>query len=92
MLLLAACGYSLRALASLAYDAPLDCPAQNILRLQEHVQQQIQIALDRLQNGEAAMPPQDETEAYGEGATIAHLARIDRSVHRLAMGLPIVAW
>lgn len=88
LLLLAACGYSLRALASLANDAPPDCPADSIRNLQRHVQAQIRIALERLADGSTPAPPFEEAAAqHLNSAALRHLARIDRSVHRLAMGI-----
>lgn len=85
LLLLAACGYSVRALASLANDAPPDCPVEAIHSLQRHVQAQIGIALARLGDGTAPASPFEETAQQPDSVALTHLARIDRSVHRLAM-------
>lgn len=88
LLLLAACGYSVRALASLANDAPPDCPAQAIRSLQLHVQTQIRIALQALAGGTTVALPFEEWEVVpADSVALTHLARIDRSVHRLAMGI-----
>lgn len=88
LLLLAACGYSLRALASLANDAPPDCPADAIRTLQRHVQAQIGIAQERLADGTTPARPFEEAAlAHPDSSALTHLARIDRSVHRLAMGI-----
>lgn len=84
LLLLASCAYSLRALASLAIEAPPDCPVEAIRRSQQHVRQQIGVALERLRDGKVAIPPADEAEQTQESGALRHLGRIDRSVHRLA--------
>lgn len=88
MLLFAACGYSLRALASLAIEAPRDCPVEKIRSVQEHVQTQIDIALRRLDDRAAALPPAEaEGGSDGESSAVLHLERIDRFVHRLTATL-----
>jgi uncharacterized membrane protein YccC len=84
MLLFAACAYSLRALASLAIEAPDDCPAAAIERIREHVQLQIGVALQRLENGAVPAPPLDPQHDAIDSNAVKHLERIDRFVHRLA--------
>jgi hypothetical protein len=84
LLLLASCAYSLRALASLAIEAPPDCPVDLIRRSQQHVQQQIGVALKRLRDGKVAIPSVEKIDRTRESVALMHLERIDRSVHRLA--------
>lgn len=84
LLLFAACAYSLHGLASLAIEAPPDCPVEAIRRLQEHVQSQIAIALRRLNDGKVPVQPSEAGKHDGESVALRHLERIDRSVHRLA--------
>ncbi len=84
MLMLAACAYSLRGLASLAYEAPADCSADSIRAMERHVQAQIRIALERLNDGSADVVPFEQPEGKSDSTAIMHLERIDRSVHRLA--------
>jgi hypothetical protein len=88
MLLFAACGYSLRALASLAIEAPADCPVDTIRQVQDHVRAQIDSALRRLNDGAVTLPPAEpEGGNDGGSAAVLHLERIDRFVHRLTATL-----
>lgn len=91
MLLLAACGYSLRALASAAHEAHPDCEPEAVRQLQQHVQEQIRIALDRLQGGKTPAAPVEDAGRHEGSPALMHLTRIDRSVHRLAAGLPAIS-
>jgi hypothetical protein len=88
MLLFAACGYSLRALASLAIEAPEDCPVETIRRVRRHVEAQIDTALHRLNDGTVSLPPAEPEGGNDDGsAAVLHLERIDRFVHRLTSTL-----
>jgi hypothetical protein len=83
MLLLAACAYSLRGLASLANEAPTDCPVAALQNMERHVQAQIAVALQRLSDGAASATPREPLQHGSESSALHHLERIDRSVHRL---------
>jgi uncharacterized membrane protein YccC len=87
LLLLAACAYSVRALASLANEMPEDCPVAEIQGLRGHVDRQIGVALHRLRDGAAVAPAYEPPQHAVQSVAIAHLERIDRSVHRLAATL-----
>lgn len=87
LLLLAACAYSLRALASLAMENPPDCPVDAIRRLEGHVRSQIGVALERLRDGAGETLPFETPAHPPESTALMHLERIDRSIHRLAATL-----
>lgn len=85
LLLFGACGYSLRALTRIAYESPKDCPLEDIRALRAHVDAQIESALKRLNGESVDISPPEPAQPHAESLSLAHLARIDRAVHRLAV-------
>lgn len=83
LLLFASCAYSVRALASLAYEAPAGCPLETIKTLQDHVQAQVALALQRLKDHDVRAAPLEDAENPTDSMAVHHLQRIDRSLHRL---------
>ncbi len=84
LLLLAGCAYSLRALASLAYEMPQDCPMEAIRGLQAQVRSQIDGALSAMNGDAARAQPLDQRYVKRDSAALEQLVRIARAVHRLA--------
>lgn len=84
LLMLAACGYSLRVLTSIGYEAPAGCRVDEIRTLERRVQQQIKAAIAVVTDGKTPVPADEELPSPAGSTALVHLERIDRAVHRLA--------
>lgn len=87
LLLFAACGYYGRALATLAHEAPDNCPMRDIERERDAVELSIESVIGILEGTHSA-PPDGRTMAETTGVrALNYLYRIERAVRRIGQTL-----
>ncbi len=83
--LMAACGYYGRALASLSYEAPQDCPIDALRKERDSIAEDIRYIIALRENGarDALLLPHHEFEPSEDGHALNYLERIERTLHGL---------
>lgn len=87
LLVLGACGYYLRGLASIAYEAPADCPMDKLQHERQSIDTEIAAIIDAGSGGAPLLQHAAERTPPADGAALTYLFRIDRAIHRLAQTL-----
>ncbi len=82
--LMAACGYYGRALASLAYEAPQECPIEALRKEREAIAADIQYIIALRESGARdPLPRHSGPEPSADGYAMRYLDRIERALHGL---------
>lgn len=84
LLVMSACGYYVRALASLAYESPTNCDLETLRKERDAIDTEI-AAITAASAGESlSLAHTGDRAPPADGAALTYLYRIDRALHRLA--------
>jgi uncharacterized membrane protein YccC len=84
LLVMSACGYYMRSLASLAYESPEKCDLETLLKERDAIDVEIDAIVAAGSGEAAALTHTIDRAVPGDGAALTYLYRIDRALHRLA--------
>lgn len=87
LLLMTACGYYARALASLAYQQPEGCPIPVLYELRDTIARDIRAILEYNEGAPALSMSQPPATTTVDGLAATYLLRIDHALHGLARTL-----
>lgn len=84
LLVMSACGYYMRALASLAYESPAGCDAGTLRKERDAIDAEIDAIVAAGSGESVPLTHAADRTPPGDGAALTYLYRIDRALHRLA--------